>query len=62
MMYIDAYASNGANFLGKLRDIILTGLCALFVIKDEFSMGTMMMISFPRTIDTVCLTVVFLGK
>lgn len=46
MMYIDAYASNGANFLGKLRDIILTGLCALFVIKDELSMGTMMMISF----------------
>lgn len=46
MMYIDAYASNGAGFLGKLRDIILTGLCALLVIKEELSMGTMMMISF----------------
>lgn len=46
MMYIDAYATNGAGFLSKLRDIILTGLCALFVIKEELSMGTMMMISF----------------
>lgn len=46
MMYIDAYASNGAGFFGKLRDIILTGLCALLVIKEELSMGTMMMISF----------------
>lgn len=46
MMYIDAYASNGVGFLGKLRDIILTGMCALLVINEELSIGTMVMISF----------------
>lgn len=45
-LYIDYYMSNGANLLGRLRDIILTGFCAFLVINGNITMGTMMMISF----------------
>ena len=45
-MYLDYHMNNGASLLGKLRDICLTGICALFVIDGDMTMGTMMMISF----------------
>lgn len=45
-LYIGYYMSNGTGTLGRLRDITLTGLCALLVIRDDMTMGTLMMISF----------------
>lgn len=45
-LYIDYYMSNGASTLGRLRDITLTGICAFLVIRDNMTMGTMMMVSF----------------
>lgn len=45
-LYIGYYMNNGAGTLGRLRDIMLTGFCALLVIHDDMTMGTMMMISF----------------
>lgn len=46
MIYLDYYMSNGANLISRLRDIALTGFCALLVIQGDITMGTMMMISF----------------
>lgn len=46
LIYLDYYMSNGASLLSRLRDIVLTGLCALLVIQGSMTMGTMMMISF----------------
>lgn len=45
-LYLGFYMSNGANLIARLRDIALTALCAIFVINDKMSIGTMMMISF----------------
>ncbi len=37
---------NSNNFISKFRDIFLMGICSYFVIKDEMTLGTMMMISY----------------
>lgn len=45
-LYLDYYMSNGASLMSRLRDITLTGICAIIVINGDMTMGTMMMISF----------------
>lgn len=45
-LYLNFYMQNGANFIGRLRDIVLTAYCAALVIDGTMTMGTMMMISF----------------
>lgn len=45
-LHLNFYISNGSSILGRLRDITLTATCAVFVINNQMSMGTMMMISF----------------
>ncbi len=45
-LYIDYYMSNGASLINRFRNIVLTGFCALLVINESMTMGTMMMISF----------------
>lgn len=45
-LYLGYYMSNGAGLIGRVRDITLTAFCAVLVIEDSMSMGTMMMISF----------------
>lgn len=45
-IYLEQYISNGTGLLGRLRDIVLTGVSALYVIQDEMTIGVMMMISF----------------
>lgn len=44
--YISFYMFNSNNFISKFRDIFLMGICSYFVIKDEMTLGTMMMISY----------------
>ena len=45
-LYIDNYITNGGNLFSRLRDISLTGLCALMVIEGDMTMGIMMMVGF----------------
>ena len=45
-LYIDNYMTNGGGLFSRLRDIVLTGLCAYMVINGEMTLGGMMMISF----------------
>lgn len=45
-IYLEQYISNGTGLIGRLRDIVLTGVSALYVIQDEMTIGVMMMISF----------------
>ncbi len=45
-IYLNYYMSNGSNFIDRLKDIILTGLCAFYVIQDQITLGGMMMISY----------------
>ena len=45
-IYLNYYMSNGSNFIDRLKDIVLTGLCSFYVIQDQLSLGGMMMISY----------------
>ena len=45
-IYLNYYMSNGSNFIDRLKDIVLTGLCAFYVIQDHITLGGMMMISY----------------
>ena len=36
-IYLNYYMSNGSNFIDRLKDIVLTGLCAFYV--DEGFLG-----------------------
>lgn len=45
-IYLNYYMSNGTSLISRLRDITLTGLCAFLVIREDITMGTMMIISF----------------
>lgn len=45
-VYLNYHMSNGAGILSKLRDISLTGMCAIYVIHGDMTMGTMLMLSF----------------
>ena len=44
--YISFYMFNSNNFISKFRDIFLIGLCSYFVINNEMTLGTMLMISY----------------
>lgn len=46
ILYWSFYSSEGVSIIGRLRDIVLTALSAYYVIQDQMTMGTMMMISF----------------
>lgn len=45
-IYLNYYMSNGSNFIDRLKDIVLTGLCAFYVIGDQITLGGMMTISY----------------
>lgn len=45
-IYLNYYMSNGSNFIDRLKDIVLTGLCSFYVIQDQITIGEMMMISY----------------
>ena len=45
-IYLNYYMSNGSNFIDRLKDILLTGLCSFYVIQDQMTLGGMMMISY----------------
>lgn len=45
-IYLNYYMSNGSNFIDRLKDIILTGSCAFYVIQNQITIGEMMMISY----------------
>jgi len=45
-LYLEYYLNTGTIFLNVLRDIIITGGCAYFVITDRMTIGTMMTISY----------------
>ncbi|MRM97680.1 ATP-binding cassette domain-containing protein [Riemerella anatipestifer] len=44
--YISFYMFNSNNFISKFRDIFLIGLCSYFVINNEMTLGTMLMVSY----------------
>lgn len=46
ILYWSFYSSQGVSIIGRLRDIVLTALSAYYVIQNQMTMGTMMMISF----------------
>lgn len=45
-LYIDYYLSFGISFFNRLKDIIITGICAFYVIYSDMTLGTMMTISY----------------
>ncbi|PSL47981.1 ATP-binding cassette subfamily B protein [Chitinophaga niastensis] len=45
-LYLNYYQLIGVNFINKLRDIIITGICAWMVINNQMTIGIMMSISF----------------
>lgn len=45
-LYIDYYLSSGTAFLDRLRDIVITGVCAYYVIYADMTIGMMMTISY----------------
>lgn len=45
-IYLNYYMSNGSNFIDRLKDIVLTGMCAFYVIQEQITLGGMMMISY----------------
>jgi ATP-binding cassette subfamily B protein len=44
--YIDFFMSNGNSFIQRLRDIFLIGMASFMVIKQDMTMGEMLMISY----------------
>lgn len=45
-LYLNFYQLIGSSFVTRLRDIIITGLCAYFVISGQMTLGVMMTISY----------------
>lgn len=45
-IYLNYFMSNGSNFIDRLKDIVLTGICAFYVIQNQITIGEMMMISY----------------
>ncbi|WP_353122439.1 peptidase domain-containing ABC transporter [Dysgonomonas capnocytophagoides] len=45
-LYLNYYQLVGSSFVNRLRDIIITCICAYFVINDNITLGTMMTISY----------------
>lgn len=45
-IYIDHYLMSGISFLDRLKDLLITGLCAFYVIYSDMTIGTMMTISY----------------
>lgn len=44
--FVKFFINSGQNFITRLRDIAITGLCATLVIKGELTMGGMLTISY----------------
>lgn len=45
-IYINTFFSEGIYFIGSLKNLFVTGLCAFLVIKGDMTIGTMMTTSF----------------
>ena len=45
-IYLDTYFSEGVGFIGSLKNLFVTGLCAFLVIQESMTIGTMMTTSF----------------
>lgn len=45
-VYVDFYINSGNAFLLRLKDILITGICATLVVYDEMTIGIMMTISY----------------
>jgi len=45
-LHLNYYQLFGVNFFNKIKDILVTGLCAFLVIHDQMSLGVMMSISY----------------
>lgn len=45
-LYLNYYQIIGSSFLNRLRDIIITGSCAFWVINENMTLGIMMTISY----------------
>lgn len=44
--FLDMWVSGGTNLLDRLRDIAVTGICAVLVIKGQMTIGEMMTVSY----------------
>lgn len=44
--FLSLYLSGGNNLLNRLKDIAVTGICALLVIKGSMTIGVMMTVSY----------------
>ena len=44
--FVNFYMLNSNNFISKFRDVFLIGLCSFYVIENNMTLGTMMMISY----------------
>ncbi len=45
-VFVDFYINSGNAFLLRLKDILITGLCATLVVYDQMTIGIMMTISY----------------
>ncbi|MCL2074631.1 MAG: peptidase domain-containing ABC transporter [Marinilabiliaceae bacterium] len=45
-IYLETFFSEGVGFIGSLKNLFVTGLCAFLVIQEQMTIGTMMTTSF----------------
>lgn len=45
-LYLNYYQVIGSNFFNRIKDIIITGICAFFVIHGEMTLGVMLTIGY----------------
>jgi ATP-binding cassette subfamily B protein len=45
-IYIDTWFREGISFIGSLKNLFVTGICAFLVIRENMTIGTMMTTSF----------------
>lgn len=45
-IYLNYFMANGSSLIDRLKTIVLTGLCSIYVIQDQITIGSMMMISY----------------
>jgi ATP-binding cassette subfamily B protein len=45
-LFLNTYQNMGVNFLSKLKEIIAFGFCALLIINDNMTLGTLLSVSY----------------
>ncbi|MBD0402556.1 peptidase domain-containing ABC transporter [Flammeovirga sp. EKP202] len=45
-LYLNLYQNIGADFITKLKELIAIGICAVLIINDELTIGTLLSISY----------------